>query len=180
MSARRIRGLITTAVAASFIGAPTPSGSNSTGILQAPQDNLTVDHDIRTKLHLKCIEASKRAEADAAAMIPGRTWTWRLDFERSRQQLAQLRDDFGSLRDCESQFEASLSVEQKRKAQRHIERLAGLWDHLQKDARSLDLELRKGYPTRWHVARDATDMQKEIRNWRRLHDQVFKIVCAQI
>jgi hypothetical protein len=99
-----------------------------------------------------------------------------LDFERSRQQLAQLRTDFTALHDCESKFEASLTAEQKSKVQPELKRLASLWDHLQEDAQSLDLELQKSYPTRWHVARDATDMQKEIRNWRKLHDQAARTV----
>ncbi len=142
-----------------------------------PQDSFA-ETDVQKMLHLKCVQASKRAEADAAAMVPGRTWTWRLDFEHSRRELAQLRDDFASLQDCESEFEASLTAEQKSKVQPQLQRLASLWDHLQKDAQSLDLELQKGYPTRWHVARDATDMQRETRKWRQLHDQVARTVGA--
>ncbi len=142
-----------------------------------PQDSFA-ETDVQKMLHLKCVQASQRAEADAAAMVPGRTWTWRLDFEHSRRELAQLRDDFASLQDCESEFEASLTAEQKSKVQPQLQRLASLWDHLQKDAQSLDLELQKGYPTRWHVARDATDMQRETRKWRQLHDQVARTVGA--
>ena len=147
------------------------------GLASRPQ-NSWAESDVQKALHMKCIEASHRAEADAAATVPGRSWTWRLDFERSRQELAQLRDDFASLHDCESKFEASLTARQKSKVEPQLQRLASLWNHLQKDAQSLDLELQKGYPTRWHVARDATDMEKEIRNWRKLHIQVAGAVGA--
>lgn len=148
------------------------------GLVSTPQDVWGADTSIQRTLHIKCVEASQRAEADVAVMVPVRTWTWRLDFERSRQRLAQLRSDLTALHDCESQFEASLTAKQKSKVQRQLKRLASLLDHLQKDAQSLDVELQNGYPTRWHVARDATDMQKEIRVWRKLYDQVAKIVTA--
>jgi hypothetical protein len=147
------------------------------GLASRPQDSWA-ESDVQKALHMKCIEASHRAEADAAAIVPGRSWTWRLDFERSREELAQLRDDFTSLHDCESKFEASLTAKQKIKVEPQLRRLASLWNHLQKDAQSLDLELQKGYPTRWHVAHDATDMQRETSKWRRLHDQVARTVGA--
>lgn len=148
------------------------------GLVSIPRDSWTAEAENQTRLHAKCVETSQRAEADAAAMIPGRTWTWRLDFERSRQQLAQLGSDFTALHDCESQFEASLTAEQESKVQPQLKRLASLWDHLQKDAQSLDLELQKGYPSRWHVTRDANDMEQEIQNWRKLHSQVARTVGA--
>jgi hypothetical protein len=145
-----------------------------TGISGSPQNIFKADSEEQTKLHLRCDEASERAERDAGAMIPGRTWTWRLDFERSRQQLHQLQRDFTSLHVSESEFETSLTSEQKSKVKAKLTVLGDLWEHLYKDAQSLDAELRKGYPTRWHVARDAADMQKEIHRWRKTHDQIAK------
>ena len=149
-----------------------------TGVAEPQQNKLPVGTGNQEKLHLRSVEASERAERDAAAMVPGRTWTWRLDFEQSRQLLDQLRRDLTALGDSEADFEASLTSEQKSKVQAELKSLQELWQHLESDAQSLDLELREGYPTRWHVARDASDMQKEIRNWRKLHQQVATAVGA--
>jgi len=183
MKTHAARKLATVLALGSFIsGIPEASGSGvnreaaQIGISQLRRNDVPADIEEQKKLHVRCIEASERAERDAAAMIPGRTWTWRLDFERSRQQLARLRADFTSLHGCETEFEASLTAEQKAKAKAEIAQLASLRFHLEKDAQSLDTELRKGYPTRWHVARDASDMQNETCRWRKLHDQVAKIV----
>jgi hypothetical protein len=154
--------------------------SKQTDIPQSQQGNSNADIRVQKRLHTRCTEAGERAEADASAMIPGRSWTWQLDFERSRQQLAQLRRDFTSLHDCESEFEASLTPEQKSKVKAKLNQLAALCQHLDRDAESLDLELRKGYPTRWHVARDASDMQKETYRWRTLHDQVANAIGAKL
>jgi hypothetical protein len=45
--------------------------------------------------------------------------------------------------------------------------------YLERDVGSLEDELRKGYPKRWHVAHDVLDMQKEIQRWRRLHETLW-------
>jgi hypothetical protein len=185
MTAYAVRGLAVALVLVSAIsGVQATIGSGHGGeavqsdISQSPQNKFKADSEEQRKLHLRCIEASERAERDSAAMIPGRTWTWRLDFERSRQQLDQLRRDFRSLRDSESEFEERLTLEPTAKVKAQLTQIATLWEHLDRDAQSLDLELRKSYPTRWHVSRDASDMQKEIRSWRKLHDQVANTVGA--
>ena len=136
-----------------------------------------VKNDSRTAagdaiLHLKCIQIGERAEGDITDVVPHRAWTWQQDFEKSRQLLDQVRHDLTELRGTEVEFEASLNSEQQAKAQPLIKSLQGLLKHLESDAQSLDSELLKGYPTRWHVARDAFDMQKEIHRWNELHNQV--------
>ncbi len=128
--------------------------------------------DEQSDLHLRCVQIGKRADADITEMVPHRVWMWRLNFEKSRQRLDQLRRDLDELRTAEDAFVASLNPEQKSKLRSQLESLQTLWVHLESDAQSLDSELRKGYPTRWHVARDAFDMQKEIRHWNKLHDEV--------
>jgi hypothetical protein len=92
------------------IRAPSHSGYGALEVQtensEASRQKIAADRQEQKELHAKCILAAANAERDAAAMIPGRTWTWRLDFERSRQQLGQLRRDFAALRDRESEFEA--------------------------------------------------------------------------
>jgi hypothetical protein len=100
-----------------------------------------------------------------------------LGFERSRRELDELRRDFAALRDSESEFEASLTPKQESKVKTKLAQLRTLEEHLEKDAQSLDLELQKGCATRWHVARDTSDMQTEIHRWKQLHDQVAKKVA---
>ena len=162
------------------IRAPSHSGYGALEVQtensEASRQKIAADRQEQKELHAKCVLAAANAERDAAAMIPGRTWTWRLDFERSRQQLGQLRRDFADLRDRESEFEASLTAEQNSRVQTSLARLSHLNAHLEKDAQSLDDELQKGYPTRWHVARDASDMQSETRRWKNLHDQAAKML----
>jgi hypothetical protein len=179
-----VRELMIAVLLLGSIGGIRGSTNSGYGKLQVQTDNshsspkASADRQEQKKLHLRCVEAAESAERDAAAMIPGRTWTWRLGFERSRQQLGQLRRDFTALRDIESEFEASLTLEQKSKVKTELTLLSRLEKHLEKDAASLDLELRKGYPTRWHVARDASDMRTEVRRWRKLHDQTAERVVA--
>lgn len=142
------------------------------GIAEPRQNESPAGIKEQEKLHIKCLEAGARAQQDATAIIPGRTWTWQLGFERSRQQLGRLRSDLDVLRNTEAEFEASLTVEQKSRAQSRLSSIQKLLQHLDSDTQSLDLELRKGYPTRWHVRRDALDMQKELGYWRKLHDNI--------
>jgi len=124
------------------------------------------------EMHEKCLKAGERAERDAAAMVPGRTWTWALDADRSLQQLDELRRDLIALKESEGAFEASLTPEQVSEFQTQVHRMNQLSRHLERDVDTLDNELTKGYPRRWHVANDAMDMQKEIHRWRRLHEQI--------
>jgi hypothetical protein len=123
-------------------------------------------------LHKKCVEAGERLERGAAAMVPGRTWTWQLDSARSREHLDDLRRDLKAFRDADVAFEENLSPEQRSKFNSHITATRELFQHLECDAQSLDHELRKGYPTRWHVANDVSDMRKEINHWRKLHRRI--------
>lgn len=120
-------------------------------------------------LDKKFVEAGERLEGDAAAMVPGRTWTWQLDSERSREHLDELLRDLKAFRDADIAFEASLLPEQKSKFNSHFTATHELFQHLERDAQSLDNELRKAYPTRWHVANDVSDMRMEIHRWRKLH-----------
>ncbi len=123
-------------------------------------------------LHLRCVQLGDRAEHDAEAMIPHRSWTWRQDFERSRRQLQQFQRDLIELRGSEAQCEASLTSEQQSKVQNQLGSLKALWKHLESDVQSLNSELLKGYPTRWYVARHTFDMQKESRRWIKQHDRI--------
>jgi hypothetical protein len=124
-------------------------------------------------LHAKCVEAEEHAERQAADMVPGRTWTWALNAQRSLHQLNELGRGLTALKECEAEFEASLAPSQATKYQPQLHGMAGLSQHLERDVQSLDDELRKGHPRRWHVAHDALDMQKEIQHWRRLHNTVW-------
>lgn len=126
----------------------------------------------RKTLHKKCVQAGDRLDRSAAAMVPGRTWTWQLDSERSREHLDELLRDLKAFRDADVAFEASLSPEQRSKFNSHFTATYELFQHLERDAQSLDDELRKGYPTRWHVANDVSDMRKEIHHWRKLHQRL--------
>jgi hypothetical protein len=47
--------------------------ATAVGIVGTSQSNWAADTGIHNTLHLKCVEASQRAKADAAAMVPGRT-----------------------------------------------------------------------------------------------------------
>lgn len=123
-------------------------------------------------LHKKCVQAGERLDRNAAAMVPGRTWTWQLDSERSREHLDELLRDLKAFRDADVAFEASLSPEQRSKFNSHFTATHELFQHLERDAQSLDNELRQGYPTRWHVANDVSEMRKEIQRWRKLHQRL--------
>jgi hypothetical protein len=142
------------------------------GIAELRQNKSPAGIKEQEKLHIRCLEAGERTQQDATAMIPGRTWTWQLGLERSRQQLGRLRSDLDVLRNTEAKFEASLTVEQKSRVQSRLSSIQKLLQHLDIDTQSLDLELREGYPTRWHVRRDALDMQKEMGYWIKLHAKI--------
>jgi hypothetical protein len=120
-------------------------------------------------LDKKCVETGERLEGDVEAKSPGRTWTWRWTFERSRQQLDEFRRDLKAFRNADIAFERSLSPQQRSRFAYHLTATQELFDHLERDAQSLDNELRKGYPRRWHVADDVSGMRKEIQRWRKLH-----------
>lgn len=124
-------------------------------------------------VHAKCLRAEELAERQAGEMIPGRTWTWALDADRSLQQLDELRQDLVALKECETTFERSLRPSQLAKSRAQIRAMNELSQHLERDVGSLEDELRKGHPRRWHVAHDAVDMQKEIQRWRRLHEALW-------
>ena len=122
----------------------------------------------------KCLEAGERVRRDVAAMVPGRTWTWQLDSERSRKQVEVLRRDLRDFWDAEAAFDASLTADQKSKVNSQFILIRELFHHLEGDAESLSAELQKGYPTRWHVEHDVSDMQKEISQWRKLHRRIAR------
>ncbi len=124
------------------------------------------------ELHVRCIESGKNAERQAAGMVPGRTWTWTLNAQRSLRQLNGLRRALIGLKECEAAFEASLTPAQAAESQAQIRRMRELAQHLDRDVESLDDELRNKYPSRWHVRHDALDMRKEIQRWRQLYDIV--------
>ncbi len=130
----------------------------------------------RAALNRQCVEAVNRAARDAEAMVPHRFWTWRLDFERTRRDLAQLRRDLTALQEAEAGFDAALTDTERETLRAQRQSVQQLWSHLESDADSLDAELRKGYPTRWHVARDASDMEKEIHRLKRLHERIAREV----
>jgi hypothetical protein len=124
-------------------------------------------------LHGKCARAAEQTNRQAEEMVPGRTWTWALDAERSLQQLDGLRGDLTALRECEAAFEADLARNQLATYAAEIRAMHQLSQHLERDVQNLDDELRKGHPRRWHVAHDAEDMHKEIQRWQRLHETVW-------
>lgn len=123
-------------------------------------------------LDKKCVETGERLEGDVEAKSPGRAWTWRWTFERSRQQLDEFRRDLKAFRNADLAFEGSLSPQQRLKFASHLAATKELFDDLERDAQSIDNELRKGYPRRWHVADDVSGMRKEIQRWRRLHQRL--------
>ena len=127
MKAHAFAELATVLVLFGFVGTvqgatATGAGGESlqSGVSEPPQNKLPLGFDNQENLHLRCVQASERAERDATAMIPGRAWTWRLDFEQSRQQLNQVRRDLTALWDCEADFEASLTSEQKSNVQAEL------------------------------------------------------------
>jgi len=125
-------------------------------------------------LHKICMGSGERLQRDVAAMVPGRTWTWQLDSERSCDQLDGLRRDLKAFWDAEAAFEAGLLPEQRAKLDSQFVAIHELFQHLEQDAESLNTELRKGYPTRWHVANDVSDMGREINGWKKLHQRIAK------
>lgn len=131
-------------------------------------------------VHGKCMEAGERLERSAAAMVGGRTWRWRLDSQWSREHFDELRRDLRAFWDAEAAFEASLSPEQKSKLNSQFTAIHQLFHHLDRDAQSLDDELRKGYPTRWHVENDASDIRKEIHRWRKLDQRIAEELDLKI
>ena len=122
----------------------------------------------------KGLEAISGVQREAAAMVPGRTWTWQLNAEQSREHLDVLGHALNVLRDNEALFEASLTPEQKTKFASQFQSIHEILQHILGDAQSLDDELQKGYPTRWHVAHDISDLQDEIRRLRKLHEQIAR------
>src|SRR5271157_2951976 len=66
-------------------------------------------------------------------MVPGRTWTWRLDANQSLQQLGDLRRDLSALKESEAAFEASLTSEQLSEFQAQVHRMNQLSRHLEQD-----------------------------------------------
>ena len=123
-------------------------------------------------LHEKCLAAGERLQGDVDLMVPNRTWMWRTDAARSRQHLAELQRHLKDFWDAEAAFEAGLSPAQRSKFHWQFAYLHQLFRHLQGDAQSLDTELQRSYPTRWHVAHDVTDMGREINRWKKMHRQI--------
>lgn len=176
-----MRGLITTMILLGAAGSFLLSSGGLSGYGDEPgesrihmltlqtQGNASQTKESAQELHRKCVDAGNRLQSDVVAMVPGRTWTWQLNAEKSRSQLVGLRRDLKAFRDADLAFEASLPAEQFHS---HFASSQGLFEHLQRDAESLDTELRKGYPTRRHVTNDVLDMQKEINRWRKLHQQI--------
>lgn len=142
----------------------TPIGLTGRGVARVFHTGGEPPSEPQQSLHTKCVDAVERAERQAAEMVPGRTWTWALDAERSLQQLSELRLGLTALRECETAIEGSLTPDQISKHQTQFRAMNQLSQHLERDAQSLDDELRKGHPRRWHVANDALDMQKEIQH----------------
>ena len=138
---------------------------------RAASNQAQITEDLQAA-HRKCLEAGDRLRLDVAAMVPGRTWTWELDAEKSRAQLDRLRSDLKAFWDAESAFEARVPSEQRARLTSQFVLIHQLFQHLEGDAQSLDAELRKGYPTRWHVAKDVSDMQREINRWRKFHRRI--------
>lgn len=99
-------------------------------------------------LHTKCLKAGKRVQRDVLTMEPGRAWRWRLDSERSRKQLGGLRQDLKDSWDAEAALEASLPATKRSRLNSQFVLIHKLFEHLERDAQSLDTELKKGYPTR--------------------------------
>jgi hypothetical protein len=138
------------------------------------QERAGVLHaETQQTLRPECAPVAERARQQAEEIVPGRTWTWALDAERSLQQLDRLRQDLIAVRHCEAAFEATLAATQLAMYATQVRAMTQLTQHLERDVQSLDDELRKGHPRRWHVARDAQDMQKEIQHWKTLHETVW-------
>lgn len=122
-------------------------------------------------IHENCSEAAARLDRTLAAMVPGRTWTWQLDAERRRELLDELQSNLVSLRACEDDFEAKLT-EHKSQLEPELTRVRQLWQQLESDKQSLEVELQEKYPARWHVSQDVSHMQAETRKWRKLQKRM--------
>lgn len=147
----------------------TPSSAPVLNSNPPPTPRLPQTKAEQELLDKRCVETGERLEGDVEAKSPGRVWTWRWTFERSRQQLDEFRRDLKAFRNADLAFEGSLSPQQRSKFASHLTATQELFDHLERDAQSLDNELRTGYPRRWHVADDVSGMRKEIQRWRKLH-----------
>lgn len=119
-----------------------------------------------------CVSMEERAWDDIAAMVPGRSWVWQSDVERSRNRLDQLQRSLALLQACEEDFEAQLSTQQQLRAKANLTSIRRLLQELDSDEQSLTVEFRQRYPARWHVAQLVSHMQAEIRKWKALHKQV--------
>ncbi len=139
-----------------------------------PQDKsgLSQSAGEQEALHKQCVQAGDLLDRSVTAMVPGRTWTWQLDSSRSRGHLDELLRALQAFRDADVAFEESLSPEQRSNFNSHFTATSELFKHLEQDVQSLDDELRKGFPTRWHVTNDVLDMRKEINHWRKLHQHL--------
>ena len=98
---------------------------------------------------------------NVAAMIPGRTWSGRWTLKRAASSSA------GSSPICRPsgllKKQLSKVFQPSRRGEFNLNSVpfTSSSSHLQADAHSLDEELSKGMPTRWHLNRDVLDMQKE-------------------
>lgn len=139
---------------------------------QFPSEPMSQAAQTVQQLQSKCLEAGDRVEHDAAAMAPGRPWTWGLNADDSRKRLGQLQKDLEDFWHAEEAFEQSIPMESAQRGQSQFQAIHELFQHLHADGQSLEEELEKGTPTRWHVAKDVSDMQKEIQRWRKLHNEL--------
>ena len=144
----------------------------------ASSDNSLHAPEEQQRLHKRAMEHAERAERDLAAMVPSRSWTWGLNAERHLKHLDGLRRDLAAFQESETSFEKSLTSEQATQFQSQIQSIDDLMRHLEVDAQSLETELRNENPTRWHVAQDVTDMRKEIKHWKKLHQQIATAIAA--
>jgi hypothetical protein len=101
-----------------------------------PSSSTPQTTEERKVLHKKCAEAGARLEHIAAAMVPGRRWTWQLDSERSREHLDELQRDLKAFREADVAFEESLSPGQRSKFNSHMTATRELFQHLERDART--------------------------------------------
>jgi predicted RNase H-like nuclease (RuvC/YqgF family) len=130
-----------------------------------------------------CVSEIQRAELAAAGVFPGRTWTWRMDAERSRERLTTLRRELTDLSNCGRTLAngagaAQKSGEQKSTLKRELELMHARLQHIEADAASLDRELRNDNPTRWLVQRDVADMQREIRGLARINARLAAALAS--
>jgi hypothetical protein len=130
--------------------------------------------DPQREAYKRLMEAEKHAENQVLAAMPGRSWRWLEDSGRTRQDLGKFKLALDALKERQTAFEATLTPGERSRFGSGLRRIHGLSQDIPRDFQSLQDELRKGYPTRWHVEADTWHMYKELIRWEKLDQGIAK------